>query len=141
MRRNMMSSNYRVRDDLHDPITFEGSKRGNSVDVIAVENDGTTAETVVALTFSGERALSLYRALGDALEAAGLKSGPYKGEPKKAPHGAQEYRGNGKHAWETVEIDDVPFTRRLRVPGGWLYKSGGNGLVFVPVPDVVGYKI
>jgi hypothetical protein len=62
---------------------------------------------------------------------------PYEGtEPRKAPHGKQEYKGNGKHQWEDV----ASFTKRLRVPGGWLYRSDGS-LAFVPVPEVVGYKV
>ena len=57
-----------------------------------------------------------------------------------APKGAQEYKGNGKHEWERVEKDGV--TDRLRVPGGWLYRDGFHNTVsFVPMPDVVGYKI
>lgn len=62
---------------------------------------------------------------------------------KKRPHGKQEYRGNGKHEWETV----VGNTVRLRVPGGWLYSKtfGGSQVssntTFVPVPEVVGYAV
>ena len=56
-----------------------------------------------------------------------------------SPHGAQEYKGNGKHDWEEVGDSNV---RRLRVPGGWLYRIGFTASsVFVPLPDVVGYKI
>lgn len=63
--------------------------------------------------------------------------------PKKRPHGKQEYKGNGKHAWETVTGSTV----RLRVPGGWLYgksRYGDNVLAqttFVPVPEAVGYVV
>lgn len=61
---------------------------------------------------------------------------------KKRPHGAQEYRGNGKHAWEIVADD----TKRLRVPGGWLYRYGNtyaneHAITFVPVPEAVGYVV
>jgi hypothetical protein len=56
------------------------------------------------------------------------------------PHGDQEYRGNGKHEWESV--DKSGYTQRLRVPGGWLYRDGiSMTTVFVPVPQVVGYPI
>ena len=69
-------------------------------------------------------------------------------KPKK-PHGAQEYKGNGKHTWEKVNKDDNDFFTvvRLRVPGGWLYSEEravdceASNMVFVPVPSVVGYKV
>jgi hypothetical protein len=66
---------------------------------------------------------------------------------KKTPKGPQAYKGNGKHEWECVVLDDVlKFgTYRLRVPGGWLYGTGDNyrfsNVTFVPVPEVVGYSI
>lgn len=62
---------------------------------------------------------------------------------KKRPHGKQEYKGNGKHAWEAV----IGNTVRLRVPGGWLYGSyldTANSVIdqtFVPVPTAVGYAV
>jgi hypothetical protein len=59
---------------------------------------------------------------------------------KKRPHGKQEYKGNGKHEWEDV----TSGTRRLRVPGGWLYSHalyGVPAIAFVPVPEVVGYAV
>jgi hypothetical protein len=69
---------------------------------------------------------------------------PVKPAPKKRPHGKQEYKGNGKHEWETV----TGTTVRLRVPGGWLYgkRLGHGGAVlayttFVPVPEAVGYAV
>jgi hypothetical protein len=60
---------------------------------------------------------------------------------RKPPKGDQQYKGNGKHDWEDVTEDS--FTRRLRVPGGWLYidTKYESALVFVPVPEVVGYKV
>jgi hypothetical protein len=66
-------------------------------------------------------------------------------KPRKAPKGAQAYKGNGKHSWEQSSDQ----TYRLRVPGGWLYgtKLDGYGasrvrdIVFVPVPQVVGYAV
>jgi hypothetical protein len=64
-------------------------------------------------------------------------------KPRKRPHGAQEYKGNGKHAWETVTAE----TKRLRVPGGWLYGEYSRRIdriinsTFVPVPQAVGYAV
>ena len=64
-------------------------------------------------------------------------------KPRKRPHGAQEYKGNGKHAWETVTAN----TQRLRVPGGWLYGEYSDRIhrvvntTFVPVPQAVGYAV
>jgi hypothetical protein len=64
-------------------------------------------------------------------------------KPKKRPHGAQEYKGNGKHHWETVTAE----TKRLRVPGGWLYGEYSRRIdrivnsTFVPVPQAVGYAV
>lgn len=66
-----------------------------------------------------------------------------KAKPK-SPHGKQEYKGNGKHDWEAVVTDAISTwtLKRLRVPGGWLYRDiFGNSLTFVPVPSVVGYKV
>jgi hypothetical protein len=76
---------------------------------------------------------------------ADLKLEPAKVEPKpkKRPHGAQEYKGNGKHKWETVTGE----TMRLRVPGGWLYGEYSRRIdrvvnsTFVPVPQAVGYAV
>lgn len=62
---------------------------------------------------------------------------------KKRPHGRQEYKGNGKHRWESVveEEDGTVDTERLRVPGGWLYRDSFGGSTFVPVPEAVGYAV
>jgi hypothetical protein len=64
-----------------------------------------------------------------------------KEEKKRAaPNGPQKYRGNGQHTWEPV----AEWTTRLRVAGGWLYRHHnalGTAMVFVPVPEVVGYKV
>jgi hypothetical protein len=68
----------------------------------------------------------------------------------------QTYKGNGNHGWEPVCSDseaDKGFaasdiTDRLRVPGGWLYRTNqtliigdqqsvANALVFVPLPAVL----
>lgn len=43
-------------------------------------------------------------------------------EPEPAPE---------LHGWEMVE----EFTRRMRVPSGWLYQTDGSGPVFVPDPS------
>lgn len=72
----------------------------------------------------------------DALiEAYPLEASAPAKKPKR-PHGAQEYKGNGKHDWEPV----IGETERLRVPGGWLYQ-GKYDTVFVPVPEAVGYVV
>lgn len=78
---------------------------------------------------------------------------PAKVSPKR-PHGAQEYRGNGNHGLEVVCPDqsnnEWTMTQRLRVPGGWLYKTQRTvgdatarvvSTTFVPVPDAVGYAV
>lgn len=66
---------------------------------------------------------------------------------------SQEYRGNGNHEWETVAVAELTFVDRLRVPGGWLYRtttdnrtintsiSGGSAVVFVPMPEVVKHAV
>ena len=48
---------------------------------------------------------------------------------------SNEYKGNGNHDWESVQADDpslvdrengalgMTHTDRLRVPGGWLYRT------------------
>ena len=69
---------------------------------------------------------------------------------KKRPHGAQEYKGNGKHSWETVVSETTAGEAivRLRVPGGWLYATQSldnyeitSTMTFVPVPEAVGYAV
>lgn len=76
------------------------------------------------------------------VEAPVVKAEP---KPKKRPHGAQEYKGNGKHSWERVEGDAYVRTERLRVPGGWLYRNVRGeftkAMTFVPVPQAVGYAV
>lgn len=67
-------------------------------------------------------------------------------KPKKRPHGAQEYKGNGKHSWEKVTSGDLTITERLRVPGGWVYRDRSltgyaKTSTFVPVPQAVGYAV
>ena len=74
--------------------------------------------------------------LRDALISLFPKGTTAKAE---APKGKQEYKGNGSHDWEAVGDSGI---RRLRVPGGWLYRAGYTPTTtFVPMPDVVGYKI
>jgi hypothetical protein len=65
---------------------------------------------------------------------------------RKRPRGSQEYKGNGKHAWETVHEGESGASQfrtfRLRVPGGWLYRYDEQGTItFVPAPEVIGYAI
>lgn len=74
--------------------------------------------------------------LRDALVALAPFAALATPKTKKRPHGAQEYKGNGKHGWEEV----TGVTSRLRVPGGWLYETECS-VVFVPVPAAVGYAV
>jgi hypothetical protein len=57
---------------------------------------------------------------------------------------SQAYLGNGKHKWEDVvagtDFGDIPYVKRLRVPGGWLYKVR-SATVLVPMPEVVKHKV
>jgi hypothetical protein len=69
-------------------------------------------------------------------------------KPKKPPqtykgNGTQTYKGNGKHEWQHVAMDGQTFAvRRLRVPGGWLYRDERvKAMVFVPMPEVVKHKV
>ena len=58
------------------------------------------------------------------------------------PKGEQEYKGSGNHDWEDIGDNSHVVVRRLRVPGGWLYRVGyTSSTTFVPMPEVVGYKI
>jgi hypothetical protein len=61
-------------------------------------------------------------------------------KPAKPP---QTYKGNGKHEWQHVAMDGQTFAvRRLRVPGGWLYRDERvKAMVFVPMPEVVKHKV
>lgn len=62
---------------------------------------------------------------------------------------SQEYNGNGNHKWEPVVTTYTTGTFRLRVPGGWLYRSAvdiGRDTVlatetFVPMPAVVKHAV
>ncbi len=61
---------------------------------------------------------------------------------KAAPNGKEKYHGNGQHTWEEVTLN----TRRLRVPGGWLYavsyyESSNDAIAFVPLPAAIGYAV
>jgi hypothetical protein len=54
----------------------------------------------------------------------------------------QTYRGNGNHEWENVT--KWGSVRRLRVPGGWIYRTGigkAASTVYVPMPEVVKHKV
>lgn len=75
----------------------------------------------------------------------------------KRPAAPQTYKGNGHHVWEPVCAETrssaTDNTYRLRVPGGWLYRTSINFLdanehfawqmntVFVPMPDIVKHEI
>jgi hypothetical protein len=61
-------------------------------------------------------------------------------KPTKPP---QTYKGNGKHEWQYVAMDgQTCAVRRLRVPGGWLYRDERvKAMVFVPMPEVVKHKV
>lgn len=66
---------------------------------------------------------------------------------------SQEYRGNGNHTFEAVDVKSAHFVDRLRVPGGWIYRTTtdcGDSLdgydfhvntVFVPMPEVVKHAV
>lgn len=49
-----------------------------------------------------------------------------------------------KTKWETViEVDStnhIGQLSRARIPGGWIYKSHGTGVCFVPTPVPERYK-
>lgn len=79
---------------------------------------------------------------------------PVAASPTKrsAPKGEQAYKGNGKHVWEPVIGDYAggnTATHRLRVPGGWLYRTsqtygqqnGQTVTTFVPMPEIVNYPV
>ena len=42
------------------------------------------------------------------------------------------------HHWEA--LDGSCLTFRMAVPGGWLYRFVGEGLCFVPQPEIVGLQ-
>lgn len=58
-------------------------------------------------------------------------------------HQDQRYSGNGQHRWEgVVRSNEGHGIERLRVLGGYLYRDAKTGsLVFVPMPEVVKYKV
>ncbi len=91
--------------------------------------------------YSPQMAAELGAALLDAAAICGYKTAFNTPAPAKkaSPHGAQEYKGNGKHSWEMV----VDNTYRLRVPGGWLYAedTSASSTVFVPLAECIGYSI
>lgn len=130
----MSDTLYEMKDDFGDKV--EVTTVPGTVTVEFQENKGDG--DVAIMDFSAEKIKKLLVLLSKAARDADIIP---REEKRKRPHGPQEYRGNGKHAWETAETGDARFTRRLRVPGGWLYKYGENTLVFVPLPEVVGYKI
>ncbi len=97
----------------------------------------------------------LYNAIGEVM---GFSKVIAPRQSKPTPKGAQAYKGNGKHKWELVTADakGAGHTYRLRVPGGWLYRTvssfkpfdgetegdiAAQSTVFVPVPNAVGYAV
>lgn len=111
----------------------------------------TSDEPGDGFSIDPHRARQLYNAIGAEM---GFDK-PAK--TRSAPNGAQAYKGNGKHKWELVSSDEKEYghTYRLRVPGGWLYRTVTTlpSLVgdeaepiavaqsFVPVPNAVGYAV
>lgn len=73
--------------------------------------------------------------------------------PMAKPSKGQAYLGNGKHTYEHVYSTDDTIVDRLRVPGGWLYRTATNAeylwddvgstvnVVFVAMPEVVKHKV
>jgi hypothetical protein len=131
-------------------IKVERNLDDNNLDVSCLHSD---MDEFVGFAVDPHRARQLYNAIGEVM---GFDK-PAK--TRSAPKGKQEYKGNGKHKWELVSADPkgAGHTYRLRVPGGWLYRTvstyPGEGFgpgdgdpisvaqSFVPVPDVVGYAV
>lgn len=74
-------------------------------------------------------------------------------KPAALAKAGQAYLGNGKHTYEHVYATDDSVVDRLRVPGGWLYRTVTDveffgedtgstvNVVFVPMPEVVKHKV
>ena len=101
------------------------------------------------IIFDRVRARELYDAIGDVMD---FSPASVPAPVKARPRGAQEYKGNGNHKWEEVSVDakGAGHTYRLRVPGGWLYRTvstddrgytDAQSSCFVPMPDTVGYAV
>lgn len=122
-----LSSHY------HKTFRFSPSVGGRYIDFSVKTSYGEYASG----TLTDAQAIQLRDALIELYPTAGET----KTETKRRPHGPQEYKGNGKHMWEMT----TDFTYRLRVPGGWIYRTySGNGVnstVFVPMPATVGYAV
>jgi hypothetical protein len=107
---------------------------------LQVEGDVVWFTTTDGINEDASVASKLTRAelekLRDALIAIAPLEEKVVEKKRKAPHGPQEYKGNGKHQWEQVD----PYTSRLRVPSGWLYEHGCT-ITFVPLPAAVGYAV
>lgn len=123
-------------------------------DVLNVEDvgDGTiTFEIIESIKTDRDVCVVLGRAQVKQVIAILSNSSGVTATPKRrSAHGPQEYKGNGKHAWQqvTVSSGEQPMMARLRVPGGWLYAQRDNAThaistaqTFVPLPDVVDYDI
>jgi hypothetical protein len=125
-----------LTDKFGDTLTVTASDEGWEDTTFTLIIDEDARRSMVDLT--GDGVIRLIGALTRAAEAAGAAIMP-PAKPRKAPKGPQEYRGNGRHTWEGVGAGK---TMRLRVPGGWLYRDGGDASsTFVPMPDVVGYVV
>lgn len=97
-----------------------------------------TDPSVFSGSFTDASMIELRDALIEAYPTATARGTVLK-RPKPARED-QTYLGNGKHNWEPV----VGGIARLRVPGGWLYKSEKASFkagTFVPMPAVVKHKV
>lgn len=127
------------RDDSADAKTVTAKRvlQGH-VDIEAKYTSGRTYGNWFRLDAKTARELGKHLIkTADEIDGKGAKPGDRHDEARPRPHGPQEYRGNGKHDWETVNggID------RMRVPGGWLYRGDYDKIVFVPMPDIIGYEV
>ena len=129
-----MRKHVQIKDNYNDTLII-GIDEDGAVFLSITEGDGCAE-----VYFNRKNRALLITPLRELL--AELGETPAKAKSTYRPHGPQEYRGNGKHSWERVydSAMEVPV-KRLRVPGGWLYKTEGHAPVFVPLPEVVGYKI
>ncbi len=133
----------KIEDNLLDTLVIEThgyGRRGAHDSVIsltATERATANGDISCELDFNPDKTQDVIRGLRDALENVGVVNTGVEKTTRAAPNGAQKYRGNGKHEWERV----VSGTRRLRVPGGFIYQTGAKFTTFVPMPDVVGYAV
>jgi hypothetical protein len=129
---NEMSNYFRMTCEAWDDvIELEHDPYGGSWLTVADDTSGRS----VAAKLNGFELIKLR----DALIAIAPLEEQVVEKKRKAPHGPQEYKGNGKHEWEQV----TGCNWRLRVPGGWLYRThaGADSTTFVPTPAAVGYAV